>query len=308
MKQLFLLMATALLVSCIHKPELKIPVVSSGKIIRIENFKSQFVDSRNIDVWLPEGYDRTKEYAVIYMHDGQMLFDSTTTWNRQEWHADEVISKLISDNKIKESLVVGIFNNNDYRNAEYFPQVALSGLQEPARGSIVKTLLKDNPLSDNYLNFIVRELKPYIDKTFSTLTDPSNTIIIGSSMGGLISVYAFCKYPDVFGGAGCLSTHWPMIGSGLLYNRKITDNTSSAFREYLLLNLPRPPAGKIYFDYGSETVDSLYKPYQMLIDTIMKKAGYTSANWMTREFPGENHSEQSWGKRLNIPLEFLLGK
>jgi len=127
-------------------------------------------------------------------------------------------------------------------------------------------------------------------------------------MCGLISVYAFCKYPDIFGGAGCLSTHWPIIGSGLLYNRKISDNAALAFREYLLSNLPRHTSGKIYFDYGSETPDSIYKPYQQLVDTIMKKAGYTSENRITREFEHEDHSERSLSRRIHIPLEFLLGK
>lgn len=308
MKSLSLFLLTILLLSCSHRTEKKLPKVSSGKLVRIENFWSEFVKPRNVEVWLPEGYDAGKKYSVLYMHDGQMLFDSTTTWNKQEWHVDEVITKLIEEGKIKECIVVAIYNNGEYRNSEYFPSVALEGLPEPTRSSIVKTLLKDKPLSDNYLRFIVGELKPYIDKTYSTLSDPSNTIIMGSSMGGLISAYAFCKYPDVFGGAGCLSTHWPVIGSGLLYNRKITDNTSAAFRDYLRNNLPRPPRGKIYFDYGSETLDSLYRPYQQLVDTIMKKTGYSSANWITRSFPGENHSDRSWGKRLNIPLEFFLAK
>jgi enterochelin esterase-like enzyme len=308
MKLLYLSILTAVLISCNHRTIKKIPVVSSGKLIRIENFQSKFVNPRNIDVWLPEGYDSGKSHAVIYMHDGQMLFDSTTTWNKQEWHVDEVITKLLSEGKIRDCIVVAIYNNNEYRNSEYLPSVALDGLHEPMRGSIVKTLLNDKPLSDNYLKFIVGELKPYIDKTFSTYKDPSNTIIMGSSMGGLISIYAFCKYPDVFGGAGCLSTHWPMITSGLLYNREITDNTATAFRQYLLSNLPRPPRGKIYYDYGSETLDSLYKPYQLLVDTIMKKSGYTSTNWITREFRGDDHSERSWSRRLNIPLEFLLAK
>jgi hypothetical protein len=308
MKLLYLSVLTTLLLSCNQSVVEKTPEVSSGKLIRIENFRSEFVTPRNIDVWLPESYDTGKKNAVIYMHDGQMLFDSTTTWNKKEWRVDEVITKLHSEGKIEDCIVVAIFNNSEYRNTEYFPKVALDRLPEPTRGSIVKTLLKDKPLSDNYLKFIVEELKPYIDKTFSTYSDPAKTIIIGSGMGGLISVYAFCKYPDVFGGAGCLSTHWPLIGSGLLYNRKITDNTALAFREYLLSNLPRPSHGKIYFDYGSETLDSLYKPYQQFVDTIMKKAGYTSANWMTREFANDDHSERSWSRRLHIPLEFLLGK
>ena len=308
MKLLCLCILTALLISCNHRDVKKLPEVSSGKLIRLENLPSNYINPRTIDIWLPEGYTDSKKYAVLYMQDGQMLFDSTTTWNKQEWQVDETIARLNSEGKIKDCIVVGIFNNNEYRISEYFPLVALAGLPEPTRGSVVKTLLKDKPLSDDYLKFIVEELKPYIDRTYSTYTDPSNTIIIGSSMGGLISVYAFCKYPDVFGGAGCLSTHWPMIGSGLLYNRKITDNTSAAFREYLLSNLPRPPRGKIYFDYGSQTLDSLYKPYQQLVDTIMKNAGYTSENWITREFLKDDHSERSWSRRLHIPLEFQLKK
>ena len=308
MKLLCLSILTASLISCSNRVVKKMPEVSSGKLIRMENFQSKYVNPRNIDVWLPAGYEAGKKHAVIYMHDGQMLFDSTTTWNKQEWHVDEVITKLISEKKIKDCIVVAIFINDDYRNAEYFPTVALDRLLEPTRSSIVKTLLKNKPLSDNYLKFIVEELKPYVDSTFSTYNDPSNTIIMGSGMGGLISVYAFCKYPNVFGGVGCLSTHWPIIGSGLLYNKKVTYNTASAFREYLFSNLPQPPRGKIYFDYGSETLDSFYKPYQQLVDTIMKKAGYTSENWITREFANEDHSERSMSRRLHIPLEFLLEK
>jgi enterochelin esterase-like enzyme len=306
MKLIYLSFLTALLLSCNNRTIKKIPEVSSGKLIRIENFQSKFVNPRNIDVWLPEGYDSGVKHAVLYMQDGQMLFDSTTTWNKQEWHVDEVISKMLLEGKIKDCIVVGICNNNEYRNSEYFPVVALDGLMEPTRSSIVKNLLKNKPQSDNYLKFIVGELKPYIDKTFSTFDDPLNTIIIGSDMGGLISVYAFCKYPEVFGGAACISTHWPIIGTGWLYNPQITESTARAFREYLSSNLPSPPRGKIYFDYGTE--NNLYKPSQQLVDTLMKKAGYTSVNWITREFNDPDHSERSWSKRLHVPLEFLLGK
>jgi hypothetical protein len=308
MKLLYMSFFIAFLFSCNYCTVKKTPEVSSGKLIRIENFQSKFVNPRNIDVWLPEGYNSGSKHAVLYMHDGQMLFDSTTTWNKKEWQVDELISKMIHEGKIRDCIVVAICTNNEYRNSEYFPSVALDGLLEPTRGSIIKNLLKDKPQSDNYLKFIVEELKPYIDKTFSTYDDPLNTIMIGSDMGGLISVYAFCKYPDVFGGVACLSTHWPMIGVSLLYNRKIIDNTSRAFREYLYHNLPSPPRGKIYFDYGTAKLDSLYKPYQMLVDTILKKAGYTSENWITMEFMNADHSERSWGKRLHVPLEFLLGK
>jgi hypothetical protein len=296
------------MISCSNSEVKKMPEVSSGKLIRLEHFESKYVNPRNIDIYLPANYEAGKKYAVIYMHDGQMLFDSTTTWNKQEWHVDEVLTKLISEKKIKDCIVVAIFNNDENRNAEYFPAVALDRLLEPARGSLVKTLLKDKPLSDNYLKFIVEELKPHIDNTFPTYSDPANTVIMGSGMGGLISLYAFCKYPMVFGSVGCLSTQWPIIGSGVLYNKTISDNTALAFREYVFSHLPRPPSGKIYFDYGTETIDSIYKPYQQLVDTMMKKAGYTSENWLTKEFVNEGHSERSLSRRLSVPLVYFLEK
>lgn len=86
------------------------PKISSGTIERIENFPSQFVDARNADVWLPENYDPKNKYAVLYMHDGQALFDSTTTWNHLEWGVDETMSKLLKENQIKNVIVAGVWN------------------------------------------------------------------------------------------------------------------------------------------------------------------------------------------------------
>ena len=151
-----------------------------------------------------------------------------------------------------------------------------------------------------YLKFLVPELKPFIDKTFSTKRNAKNTFSAGSSMGGLISIYAICEYPKVFGGAACLSTHWPGIFS--TENNPIPDS----FVGYLKQNLPNPKTHKIYFDYGDQTLDALYKPLQQKVDLVMIEKGFTSKNWMTRFFPGENHSEKSWKERLDIPLEFLL--
>jgi predicted alpha/beta superfamily hydrolase len=162
--------------------------------------------------------------------------------------------------------------------------------------------MKGGPNSDNYLKFVVTELKPFIDSTFSTLKDQPNTFISGSSMGGLISMYAICEYPEVFGGAACLSTHWP--GTFTVENNPVPD----AFLKYLKDHLPLPANHRIYFDYGSETLDALYKPFQLQADEIMKAKGYTLKNWVTREFPGDNHSEKAWNKRFSIPALFLLEK
>lgn len=288
----------------------QLPSVSSGTLKRHESFYSHYITARHIDVWLPEGYSVTRKYSVLYMHDGQMLFDSATTWNKQTWDADDVITKLLQENKINDVIVVGIWNGGTTRHTDYFPQKPFESLTleqkekiftaARANGNSVFNEQKIN--SDNYLKFLVKELKPFIDKNYSTYKDRSHTFIAGSSMGGLISMYAICEYPKVFGGAACMSTHWPGIFS--MEGNPIPD----AFINYLKTNLPDPKKHKIYFDYGTATLDALYPPLQQKADEVMKEKGFTGKNWITKEFPGEDHSEKAWHKRLHIPLTFLLGK
>lgn len=283
--------------------------VSSGSVKRFANFSPAYVDARNVDVWLPEGYTPSEKYAVLYMHDGQMLFDSTINWNKQEWGVDEAMGQLIQQKKIKDCIVVAVWNTGNKRHADYFPQKPFESLPRQQQDSIyTATASKDYSLfavpvqSDKYLKFLVTELKPFIDKNFSTLKDRSNTFIAGSSMGGLISIYAICEYPSVFGGAACLSTHWPGIFT-------VKGNPiPAAFFNYLKRHLPQPATHKIYFDYGTATLDSLYKPLQQRVDLIMKTKGFTDKNWITKEFPGADHSENAWRKRLPVPLLFLLKK
>lgn len=274
--------------------------VSSGTVKRFENLPSKNVDPRNVDVWLPEGYTQNEKYAVLYMHDGQMLFDSTTTWNKQEWLVDEVLTELMKTKKIRKTIVVGIWNNGALRHAEYFPQKALQFIPDAERQELLK-MVSSGPKADAYLRFLVTELKPFIDSAFSTKKDAANTFIAGSSMGGLISMYAICEYPKIFGGAACISTHW--IGTF-----KDNDYIPKAFQQYLEQNLPSPKNHKIYFDYGTATLDQYYKPHQLKVNEIMAQKGFTKRNWITREFVGEDHSERAWSGRLAIPITFLMSK
>lgn len=276
-----------------------------GTITRVSLESSENGEARNIDIWLPEGYDTTIKYAVIYMHDGQMLFDSTTTWNRQEWGADEAVSLLMAGNQIKPCIIVGIWNNDKVRYPEYYPEKSLKFLSKRRQARVSRRNGPGNGLADAYLRFLANDVKPYIDSHYSTHTDAENTVTMGSSMGGLISLYALCEYPDVFGGAGCLSTHSPMKGVNL-FTRK--DNRQArAFRKYLTEKLPDPGNHKIYFDYGTETLDKWYEPYQKKIDTVLESKGYSSgADWKTLKYEGDDHSERSWSRRLDVPLIFLL--
>ena len=282
--------------------------VSSGKLISIPDFKSQYVSARNVDIWLPEGYDVKNNYAVLYMHDGQSLFDSLMNWNGQEWGVDETMSKLMKDNKIRNTIVVGIWNSGKNRQSDYFPQKPFDALPEKTQDSVMNTarIHQDMPIfgteiqSDNYLAFIVKELKPYIDKNYSTKKEAADTFIAGSSFGGLISIYAICEYPEVFGGAACLSTHWTGIFTSK--NNPIPKTIAA----YLSRELPDPENHKIYFDYGTRTLDSLYEPYQKMVDSVMIGKGFDESNWQTKKFEGADHSERSWMKRLEYPMTFLL--
>jgi len=282
--------------------------LSFGKIQRIDSFPSKFVRPRTVDVWLPDNYSKNEKHAVLYMHDGQMLFDAETTWNKQEWKVDEIIGGLISEGKIKNTIVVAIWNHADIRYPNYYPQKPFETLPKKFTDSILSVSKKQygsdfkSPDSDNYLKFIVEEVKPFIDTNFSVYTNFENTFIAGSSMGGLISMYALCEYPTIFGGAACLSTHWP----GLMPFEG--NPVPETFFNYLERNLPSSKTHKIYFDYGTETLDKFYLPYQHRVDEILRLKEFDETNSRNLKFEGQEHSENSWNQRFQIPVEFLLKK
>ena len=279
-----------------------IPAVGSGKIIRINQFPSKYVAPRNIDIWLPENFSPNKKYAVLYMHDGQMLFDGSINWNNSEWKLDESYTELSKKIILKDCIIVGLWNTGATRHSEYFPQKAFESLSKELQNQTLEKHFLGKVQSDNYLKFIVQEVKPFIDKNYPILKDRENTYIAGSSMGGLISMYAICEYPEIFGGAACLSTHW--IGITDLSNNEIP----TAFENYLRQKLPNPKTHKIYFDFGTEGLDSRYEKYQNKVDLIMKEKGFNKNNWTTKKFESVDHSESAWSKRFSIPLEFLLKK
>jgi predicted alpha/beta superfamily hydrolase len=266
----------------------------TGVVVRYADMPSTHVAARNVDVWLPPSYgkDPAKHYPVLYMHDGQNLFDPATSYGKVDWAVDEAMTGLIERGAVREAIVVGVWNTPKRRD-EYMPQ-------RPVQGKIkfnvpgAEDLDAADIISDRYLAFLVKELKPFIDATYRTLPGRADTFVMGSSMGGLISQYAMSQYPDVFGGAGCVSTHWP-AGNGIALDD-------------FAAHLPDPATHKYWFDYGTATLDALYEPYQQRADAILRKAGYVEGqNWVTRKFEGAEHSEKAWRLRVDQPLAFLLG-
>lgn len=265
-----------------------------GDVIRIDNFESAFVPKRHIEVYLPYRYaPKEKTYPVIYIHDGQNVFNPKTSFKGVDWGVDETLDTLIYEAKVEPVIVVAVWNS-DFRRNEYMPEDPLPPYDSLGVDSTYREFFADTSVfSNNYLKFMVEELKPYIDDHYATRPEAENTSIMGSSMGGLISLYALCKYPEVFGKAACVSTHWPAFDGVTV--------------DYFGKELPAPGKHKIYFDHGTETLDADYGPYQKRMDGQMEKRGYQKGkDWETKVFEGAAHDEASWKERVEVHLQFLL--
>ena len=168
-----------------------------------ENFYSKFVDFRNVDVWFPQCYEQngTARYPVLYMHDGQNLFDTPASYAGESWRVDQAMTRLIEKGKIRGAIVVGVWNS-PLRWREYLPQKPYESPALQKHHPFFLERAGGPPISDAYLKFLVEELKPFIDSKYRTLPDRQNTFVMGSSMGGLVSLYAISEYPQVFGGRG----------------------------------------------------------------------------------------------------------
>lgn len=301
MKKSVLLLALVLM-AC-NKSAQQEPQVSVGHLDTYTDFPSQYISARTVRVWTPgeSGESRVesgeRRYDVLYMHDGQMLWDATTSWNKQEWGVDEAMDSLQALGRIRPTIVVGIDNTSE-RIGEFCPDDIIEYLPE---GTPVYADWK--PQGNAYLRFLVEELKPFIDSTYAVYTEREHTWVMGSSCGGLISSYALCKYPEVFAGAACLSTHCT-----LAYPRpdKPSKEVMDAYRTYLKEHLPAPNTAKLYMDQGDQTLDAFYGEAQAAINEMLLIKGWDSAHFEYRFFPGHKHCEDDWQARLPIPLEFIL--
>jgi enterochelin esterase-like enzyme len=276
-----------------------LPSVGVGRIERIASMPSAHVDPRHVDVWLPPQYDGRAPLPVLYMHDGQMLFDSTVTWNRQSWDVASTVARLIAEGRIPPTIVVGVHNGGRRRHSEYYPTGFLPHLPPAVRTDLVARALDGRSRADAYLRFLVEELKPTIDRRYATRRDAAHTVIAGSSMGGLISLYAISEYPGVFGAAAALSTHW--VGWGAAN----ATGPIAAFT-YLRDRLPDPATHRLWMDHGTTELDSLYVIHQPIVDRIARDRGYDERSLRSRVFPGTGHNERAWAARLEQPLVFLL--
>lgn len=263
------------------------PHTAAGNLqVRERVWSTHLKNSRSLVVYLPPSYDvdEAQRYPVLYMHDGQNLFDQSTSFS-QEWRVDETMQGLSQEGI--EAIVVGIFNTGQ-RLAEYSPFT--DPYHGPGRG-------------DQYLAFLADTVKPLIDRDFRTLPTREHTGIMGSSMGGLISLYAFFRCPHIFGFAGVMSPSlWYADDAIFPFVRQ------AAF-------VP----GKLYLDVGTRELGGspqkkdarqrsrrYYASVRRLQRLLVKKGYRPHHTLLVVEEQWATHHEPAWARRLPDALRFLL--
>lgn len=262
-------------------------------------------------VWLPPGYDaaRGKRFPVLYMHDGQNLFDRRLTKFDQEWGIDEAVTRMARQGDLRQWIVVGV-QSPRARYRTLFPAKLLP-LLSPALRKRVEGLDDGNAKggfeSAAYLRFLTVTVKRRVDATFRTLPGPMDTAVMGSSMGGLMAFYAMTEHPRVFGQAAAVSMHVALAGSTdkAIDHAAAARDVATAFRQYLATAPVRPAINRLYVDHGSGTLDGSYGPYSAALLPVFQRAGWRGASFQFRTYAGAEHNETAWAQRVDIPLAFL---
>ena len=262
------------------------PHTLTGDIRIHKAFHSRVLNNdRDIVVYLPPGYkkEKQKHYPVLYLNDGQNLFDGATAFvPGQEWHADETAESLITTAKLDPLIIVGIDNVGNERVNEYTPVA-----DEKYKGGG----------ADLYGRMLVEELKPFIDSTYRTRKDASHTGIGGSSLGALVSLYLSLKYPDVFRKVAVLSP------SVWFANHQIVHYVES-FQQ-------RPPL-RIWLDVGTKEgrdateANRTVADAELLRDALKKKGWREGTDLKYFEDLGAEHNERAWAARFGALLQFLF--
>lgn len=267
---------------------------------------STLIDPPRVTVWLPEGYDAGKRrYGVLYMADGQNLFDPANAYLGRIWGVDRALTRLAVAGTIDPVIVVGIWNAGKDRFRQYMPAAPTDRIAGVRAG--IEKAIGGPILSDAWLDFLVHELKPRIDRDYRTRPGFAHTAIAGSSMGGLISLYAIDRFPKVFSRAACVSTHWPVLLPEGDAAPKMQAEITAMWTGWLKATLGAPAGRRIWFDHGDQTLDRFYAPYQAAVDRALADLGWREGrDVVSRTYPGAAHDEPSWAKRLDAVLGWTL--
>jgi enterochelin esterase-like enzyme len=256
--------------------------------LRMHEFPSRlFRNRRQLRVWVPPGYDLPENagqrYPVFYLNDGQNLFDRATSFTGVEWEVDDTADRLIRAGAIPPTIFVGIDHARAERLKEYIPYRSLNPL-----------LLR--PLGDRYPAFLTQEVMPFIQQAYRTAKGPENTLLGGSSLGGLVALYTVMAVPGVFGGA--------LLESASLWvaNRQVLKDSRAFCRwpHKMFLAVGTREVGRE--DKDRQTVENVRE-----LERILRRSGLDDRRLRVEIADGGTHSEGAWAARLPRALRFLLG-
>jgi len=243
-----------------------------------EGVRSRFLDSaHDVIVYLPPGYDEDSErrYPVLYMQDGQNLFDEATAF-AGEWRLDEAAERMIEAGLVTPLIIVGIYNAGTYRIDEY----------TPTRDSAKRA----GGNADRYGRMLVDELKPFVDAEYRTLPDAANTGIGGSSLGGLVSLYLALKYSGIFWNVAVLS---PSVWWD---NRFIVRRVRA---------LGTAPPLRVWLSTGTAEGDGVVASARRVRDALVAKGWVEGESLHYQEIEGARHTESAWADVAPAMLHFL---
>jgi predicted alpha/beta superfamily hydrolase len=254
----------------------------TGDIRFHPDFHSRFLPhDRDVIVYLPPGYRKTslKRYPVLYLHDGQNLFDGATSFiPGRDWQVDETAERLIKAGEIEPLIIVGIYNTGFDRIDEYTPTP--------------DERLKKGGSADLYGRMLVEELKPFVDSRYRTREESENTGLGGSSLGGLVSLYLGLKYPQVFGKLAIISP------SAWWDHRMIIGEVEA---------LAAKPKLRIWLDIGTAEGEAV-KALPPLRDALLRKGWTLDEDLKYFEAADARHDELAWAERVAPVLRFLFPK
>ncbi len=246
----------------------------TGKVEYYKNFEIDGLKPRDIIIWLPPDYEKetNMRYPVLYMHDGQNIFDPRTSNTFIDWQVDETADSLIRKGEIEPIIIVGM-NNTDDRSTEY----------------------SDTPLGRLYMKFIIEKVKPFVDSKYRTLTDAKNTAVAGSSMGGLISMMCAWEHPEVFSKAACFSPAFKY--SKIDYVKKVLEYSGKK-KEITL-----------YIDNGGIDLDAQLLPgVNEMVSALEQKGFLIDKDLFVYIDKTATHNEAAWAKGVWRPLKIFFGK
>lgn len=253
-----------------------------GRLRLHARFPTRYLStSRDIVVYVPPGYDSSaNRYPVLYLQDGQNLFDPATAFGGQDWRADAVADDLISRSAIQPILLVGVYNTRMHRISEYTP-TRDSRIRKGGKGQ-------------RYAQMLARELKPFIDKNYRTRHGAGDTGVGGSSLGALASLEAGMRYPRVFGKIAAMSP-------SVWWDQRSILGVVGRFR-----GAARP---RIWVDMGTAEGDGprTLEDARLLRDALVERGWREGADLLFREFAGAGHNEAAWGSRFGEVLVWLFG-